>query len=101
MGQDYPSPMLDEKQEKERCIARLKIAYQVNLHGNSPEVIDGRAEEILKQKFKQVMGKEDSNDNGNCADKDMKGGVDLKRKAKSNYYPASGPMDAFVKRQKQ
>jgi cryptochrome len=88
IGKDYPFPMLDEKREKERCIARLKIAYTVGLHGDAPEVLDGRAEGILKEKFRQAGGKDEEGD-GDVSH------VGVKRQA------ASGPMDAFVKKQKR
>jgi cryptochrome len=42
--------MLDEQIEKQRCIARIKNSYAVNFHGDSPEVLDGSAKEILKAK---------------------------------------------------
>lgn len=29
IGVDYPAPMLDEKEEKARCMARCKAAYKV------------------------------------------------------------------------
>lgn len=91
IGKDYPFPMLDEKREKERCIARLKVAYGVGLHGNAPEVLDGRAVGILKEKFKQAMGKEEE-DEGNGGSVSQVGG---KRQM------TSGPMDAFVKKAKR
>lgn len=79
--------MLDEKHEKERCIARLKIAYEEGLHGDAPEVLDGSAEEILKRRFREVMGAED-------ADEKEVVSVGSKRKAET------GPMDSFVKKSK-
>ncbi|KAJ9107732.1 hypothetical protein QFC21_001192 [Naganishia friedmannii] len=101
IGQDYPFPMLDEKTEKERCIARLKIAFQVGLRGNATEVMTGKAEDILKQKFKHAMGREEDEDvldgGGNKVTESPSG----KRKAASSGHSASGPLDAFVKRQKQ
>jgi cryptochrome len=42
--------MLDEQAEKQRCISRIKNAYSINFHGNSPEVMDGSAENILRDK---------------------------------------------------
>ena len=42
--------MLDEQVEKARCIARLKDAFALGLHGNAVEVLEGRAEGVLKQK---------------------------------------------------
>lgn len=80
--------MLDEKHEKERCIARLKIAYEQGLHGDAPEVLDGSAEGILKRKFREVMGAEED------ADEKEVVSVGSKRKAET------GPMDSFVKKSK-
>ena len=45
--------MLDEQMEKDRCIARIKDAYSLGLHGDSPEVLDGSAEGILKKRHEQ------------------------------------------------
>ena len=88
IGKDYPLPMLDEKHEKERCIARLKVAYEEGLHGDASEVFDGSAEEILKRKFREVMGTEEEDDEVKVARNGSK------RKADT------GPMDSFVKRRK-
>lgn len=90
IGQDYPFPMLDEKREKERCIARLKVAYTVGMHGDAPEVLDGRAEGILKEKFRQAMGTDEDEGDGGSASQ-----IGVKRQA------PSGPMDSFVKKQKR
>lgn len=83
--------MLDEKREKERCIARLKVAYGVGLHGNSAEVLDGSAERILKDKFRQAMGKEEEEAEDDAGE--VRPGI--KRQV------ASGPMDTFVKKTKR
>lgn len=102
IGQDYPFPMLDEKTEKERCIARLKIAYQVGLHGNAPEVMNGKAEDMLKQKFRQAMGKEeDAVPDGDKDETKANSSPNGKRKVTASSHSASGPLDAFVKRQKR
>lgn len=82
--------MLDEKREKERCIARLKVAYTVGMHGDAPEVLDGRAEGILKEKFRQAMGTDEDEGDGGSASQ-----IGVKRQA------PSGPMDSFVKKQKR
>lgn len=50
IGQDYPFPMLDEHKEKDACIARLKNAYALGLHGDAEEVLDGSAKETLEKK---------------------------------------------------
>lgn len=41
--------MLDEQAEKTKCIARLKNAFQLGLHGNSPEVLNGTAGDMLRK----------------------------------------------------
>lgn len=49
IGQDYPWPILDEKEEKEKCMQRCKAAYAAKLYGNSKEVLDGTAEGKLRK----------------------------------------------------
>ncbi|UZJ57312.1 hypothetical protein CBS101457_006632 [Exobasidium rhododendri] len=49
IGQDYPFPMLDEKEEKARCLNRIKTAYSHKFYGTSKEVKEGKAEEILRK----------------------------------------------------
>ena len=49
IGQDYPEPMLDEKECKEENMARMKACYQAGFYGNSKEVLDGKADEILRK----------------------------------------------------
>ena len=46
--------MLDEHVEKDRCIARLKAAYALGLHGDAPEVLDGSAERKLREQHKEA-----------------------------------------------
>ncbi|EIW67847.1 hypothetical protein TREMEDRAFT_21150, partial [Tremella mesenterica DSM 1558] len=41
IGQDYPLPILDERAEKDRCLARIKNAYQLGFRGADPEVLSG------------------------------------------------------------
>lgn len=76
IGKDYPAPILDEKASKARCIARLKAAYAVGLHGDAPEVLDGSADAVVKEQ----EPKEDPN-------------AGKKR-------PKEGPMDGYFKKAK-
>lgn len=82
IGKDYPAPMLDEKREKARCIARLKAAYAVGLHGDAAKVLDGSAEAIVREQ-------EPEEEDGEDEDKKPRG----KKRAVE-----TGPMDAHVKR---
>lgn len=54
IGKDYPFPILDEHAEKDRCIARLKNAYSLGLHGDSPEVLDGSASDMLRKQHEET-----------------------------------------------
>ncbi|PWN40259.1 Cryptochrome/photolyase FAD-binding domain-containing protein [Ceraceosorus guamensis] len=49
IGKDYPAPILDEKKEKEHCIARMKVAYAKGWRGDAKEVLEGKAQEILRK----------------------------------------------------
>ncbi|CBQ72710.1 related to Deoxyribodipyrimidine photolyase [Sporisorium reilianum SRZ2] len=50
IGKDYPFPMLDEKETKGDNMQRMKICYQANLHGTSKEVLEGKADAMLRKK---------------------------------------------------
>lgn len=50
IGTDYPYPILDEKEEKQRCLNRCKAAYDAKLYGNSPAVLEGKAQGMLRKK---------------------------------------------------
>lgn len=64
IGQDYPFPILDEKEEKQICLNRMKACYDAKLYGNSKEVFDGRAQGILRKKHGQPDPKPPSKDQG-------------------------------------
>lgn len=55
IGKDYPLPMLDEALEKERCILRIKAAYQVGLYGSDRAVLDGSADALIKEGYKAAL----------------------------------------------
>lgn len=40
---------MDEQAEKTKCIARLKNAFHLGLHGDSPEVLGGSAGDTLRK----------------------------------------------------
>ena len=91
IGKDYPFPMLDERAEKDRCIARIKNAFHINFHGDSPEVLDGSASEILRKKHEETgalvqKGKEE---------------VDEEKRVAKRKKAGNGSLDGFVKKVKQ
>lgn len=98
IGTDYPSPMLDEQIEKSRCIARIKNAFSLGLHGDSPEVLDGSAEGLLRARHLEtgalkVEGEELDRDEREEKGREEKG--KRKREVEGNT-----SLDAFVTKSK-
>lgn len=50
IGKDYPFPILDDKEEKQHCLDRCKAAYDQKFYGSSKEVLEGKAEGILRKR---------------------------------------------------
>lgn len=50
-GQTYPKPMFDFDERRSFCLDAMKHAYEVGLHGNDQEVLDGS--------WKKMLGKGD------------------------------------------
>jgi hypothetical protein len=48
---DYPERMLDDLERKEICLTRMKAAYDAAFRGDAPEVLDGCAGKLLKDKY--------------------------------------------------
>lgn len=53
IGKDYPFPILDEKHEKQICLNRMKAAFDAKLYGTSKDVINGKAQDLLRKKHGQ------------------------------------------------
>jgi cryptochrome len=83
--------MLDEHVEKDRCIARLKDAYALNLHGDSPEVLDGTAMGLLRDRH---------GESGAGERKGKEEREEEKRESKRRK-TGDGSLDAFVKKAKK
>ena len=52
IGRDYPERMLDDRERKEVCLVRMRIAYDVGFKGDAKEVMEGTADQILKENYK-------------------------------------------------
>ncbi len=87
---------MNENVEKNRCIARLKIAFAAGLHGDHPRVLDGTAEIMLRERYLEAHGheEEDDDDAGPALGKSLNA-----KKRKQGV--TSGPLDGFVKRVKR
>ncbi|KAI0050888.1 DNA photolyase [Auriscalpium vulgare] len=82
----YPSPMFDFAERRDFCLAQMKKAYQVGLHGDDPRVRDGTAKAEL---FEQV----ESSENTTTASTHKR-----KRTRSTN---EAGPLDGWVKKGKK
>ena len=91
IGKDYPFPMLDEHAEKDRCIAKIKNAFALGLHGADPEVLSGEASRLLREKHE---------DTGAEVVKTEKEKKEEKGRAKRERN-GDQSLDAFVKRKKE
>ncbi|WRT63450.1 uncharacterized protein IL334_000355 [Kwoniella shivajii] len=86
IGEDYPSPILDEQKEKDLCIARLKDAFSLGYHGNDEDVLNGTAKTRLKELHAE---------NGHTHEK--KEEEDKKKRKRDG----EGALDKFIKREKK
>lgn len=50
VGKDYPFPILDEKETKRENMQRIKFCYEANLRGTSKEVLEDKADEMLRKR---------------------------------------------------
>ncbi|KAJ5595217.1 DNA photolyase [Penicillium hispanicum] len=59
-GQIYPKPMFDFDERRQICLDGMKNAYDVGLHGDDQQIVDGSWEALFedqKPKKRQKMGK--------------------------------------------
>lgn len=75
---------MDERERREVCLRRMQVAYHVGFKGTSPEVLEGRAEEILREKYQE----EAQNGGG--------GGTGRKRKRETTAEKGQKGIEEFV-----
>ncbi|KAM0338460.1 hypothetical protein ACHAPU_011313 [Fusarium lateritium] len=63
----YPKPMFDFAKRRDICIAAMKTAYQVGLHGNDGQALDGTWRKLFPTERGEVQGDIDI-DYGEVAD---------------------------------
>ncbi|KAG6324009.1 hypothetical protein E4U22_004203 [Claviceps purpurea] len=69
----YPKPMFDFDERRNVCIAAMKTAYQVGLHGNDERVANGSWRELFPDGQGEIQGRFDS-DGGDNAESSHEGG---------------------------
>jgi cryptochrome len=82
--------MLDEELEKKRCMARLKAAYHVGLHGSDKEVLDGTADGLVKDEYKDSLPSESSGRKKSKSEDTKRSTRGSKRKSKDSNDGDSG-----------
>ncbi|KAF8759589.1 DNA photolyase [Rhizoctonia solani] len=95
IGIDYPAPMLDEKEEKNRNIERMRAAYQAGLYGDSPKVLSGNA--VIELPNKPEEGEESKAGTKRKADKSAAGKARATRTRKDSNHGQKNS-DAYIKK---
>lgn len=69
-GDTYPKPIFDFNERRERCLAAMKTAYQVNLFGNDERVMDGSWRELFpaEGEHQGLLDLDTESDDGERAD---------------------------------
>ncbi|KPM43511.1 Cryptochrome-1 [Neonectria ditissima] len=61
----YPKPMFDFSQRRTACLAAMKTAYQVGLHGNDSQVLEGTWRDMFPADGdSEIQGRLHGDDNG-------------------------------------
>lgn len=87
----YPKPMFDFGERRNACLAAMKTAYDVGLHGNDEKVMRGTWRELFPDEGKgEVQGQldSDSGDNADNGDDDGQAGGKRPRKTAENGGPS-------------
>ncbi|RSM15579.1 hypothetical protein CEP52_000590 [Fusarium oligoseptatum] len=65
----YPKPMFDFSKRRDACLAAMKTAYKVGLHGNDEKVLDGTWRELFPSGDGGEIQGEIESDDGEHADR--------------------------------
>lgn len=98
----YPKPMFDFGERRKICIASLKKAYQVGLHGNDEQYLDGSWRDLFEGGGDDEEMQEQVHDSDGGAQADEAGGDEAANgKETTGSKRGKGPMDRHVKKQKK
>ncbi|KAI0901918.1 Cryptochrome/photolyase FAD-binding domain-containing protein [Annulohypoxylon nitens] len=102
----YPAPMFDFGERRSICIAAMKRAFSIGLHGDDNRVKNGSWKELFEEAGETEMeGLGGSDDDGEHADDaDYKGGGDGshgKHARSQSTGSKEGPMDRYAKKVKK
>ncbi|KAH9900521.1 FAD binding domain of DNA photolyase-domain-containing protein [Xylariomycetidae sp. FL2044] len=96
----YPEPMFDFGERRSVCIAAMKRAYSIGLHGDDERVKNGTWKELFEEAGETEMeGVDGSDDDGEHAD-DGDHETHRPKHGRSKSDAKTGPMDRHVKKLK-
>ena len=95
IGKDYPEPMLDEKDQKNLNLERMKAAFKAGFHGNSPEVLNGTAAGLIAPPNATASSHTGTTETG----AKRKAGTDSADKKRTRKEPAKGQkaLDGYMR----
>ncbi|XXG96528.1 hypothetical protein Hte_002811 [Hypoxylon texense] len=102
----YPAPMFDFAERRSVCIAAMKRAYSIGLHGDDDRVKDGTWKELFEKAGETEMegldgGSDDDGEHADDADHKKERGTGAGKHARSRSAATKeGPMDKFAKKLK-
>lgn len=98
----YPKPMFEFGERRKVCLASMKKAYEVGLHGNDEKVLDGSYKTLFEGggENEEMEGAIDDSDDGAGADEAGRSDEGKKKKTTTGKKRGKGPMDRHVKRKK-
>ncbi|KAI0180871.1 Cryptochrome/photolyase FAD-binding domain-containing protein [Hypoxylon sp. FL1284] len=100
----YPAPMFNFAERRGVCIAAMKRAYSIGLHGNDVRVKDGTWEELFEKAGETEMegldgGSDDDGEHADDADYKRERGAGAGKHARNESTTTKeGPMDKFAKK---
>ncbi|KAI0480590.1 DNA photolyase [Xylariaceae sp. FL0804] len=101
----YPLPMFDFAERRRACLAAMKTAYSVGLHGDDARVRDGTWKQLFEDAGETEMegvsgGSDDDGEHADDAEHGTRQGRAHGKHARQKSEVKEGPMDRHVKRNK-
>ncbi|KAI1457087.1 Cryptochrome/photolyase FAD-binding domain-containing protein [Annulohypoxylon moriforme] len=102
----YPAPMFDFGERRSVCIAAMKRAYSIGLHGDDNKVKDGSWKKLFEEagetEMEGLAGSDDDGEHADDADCQKERGRSHGKHARSDSMGSKeGPMDKYAKKTKK
>ncbi|KAI1106869.1 Cryptochrome/photolyase FAD-binding domain-containing protein [Jackrogersella minutella] len=101
----YPAPMFDFGERRSVCIAAMKRAYSIGLHGNDEKVKNGTWKKLFEEAGETEMeglgGSDDNGEHADDAEHQKEEGRSGKHTRSHSTIAKQGPMDRYAKKVKR